>query len=120
MNKYKIEDLKVGAVFKDGDATRTILLVGKTDVFYSYRFTSDRIENICPLGDFLRGDKGALVVPTKKIAYVEFQSNYDLVSKHYCSKEVWYREINASTNHKFIREFEIEVGEDGFPIERGV
>jgi len=70
MSKYKLSDLKVGAVFKDSCTTRTILMVGKKEVFYSYQSTFGYVENICPTGEFLRGERGDLAKPdikTKKI-----------------------------------------------------
>jgi len=121
MNKYKLEDLEVGAVFEEsGHTTRTIIAVGKIEVLYSYHSTCGYVEKICPIGEFLRGDRGELVRPTMKIAYVEYWSCRDLSSKRYCSKEVWNRGASTNSTLKFIREFEIEVGEDGFPIEGGV
>jgi len=61
MNKYKLSDLKVGAVFKSNCTTRTILMVGKKEVFYSYQSTFGYVENICPTGEFLRGERGELI-----------------------------------------------------------
>jgi len=120
MNKYKLEDLKIGSVFKNGSNIRTIVTAGKTHVFYSFIEDGIYKEYAATIKLFLDGWYGDLVKPTTKVTYVEYQSKSDLITKHYCSKEVWYREINASTNHKFIREFEVEVGEDGFPIKGGV
>jgi len=116
MTMYKLEDLKVGAVFKNRFTTRTILMVGKSDVFYSYQSTFGHVENICPIDEFLRGEKGDLVKPTTKITYVEYWNCHDLSSKKICSKEIWVNMTRLKTN-KFIREIEIEVGEDGFPID---
>jgi len=117
MTKYKLEDLKVGAVFKSTCTTRTILMVGKKEVFYYYVNDSGTYwESSAAFDSFLGGHCGDLVRPTKKIAYVEYQSKHDLMSKIYCPKKVWDMVKNDS-NLKLIREFEIEVGEDGFPVE---
>jgi len=119
MTKYKLEDLKVGAVFKSSHSTRTIITVGKIDVFYFYHSKYSYAEAICRISEFLSGERGDLVKPTKKIAYVEFWNSHDLSSKKICLKQIWGNRISTKPN-KFIREFEIEVGEDGFPIEGGV
>jgi len=118
MSKYKIEDLKVGAVFKNGNEVRTILMVGKTDVFYSYHGREGHREYSAQFYCFLNGTYGDLVKPTKKIAHVEFWNRRDLSSKNACTKELW--DSRTSTTNKFIREFEIEVGVDGFPVEEAL
>ena len=116
MTKYKLEDLKVGAVFKSKCTTRTILMVGKKEVFYYYVNDSGTYwESSAAFDSFLGGHCGDLVRPTKKIAYVEYWNCQDLSVKRHCPKEVWNRGSNANSTLKFIREFEIEVGEDGFP-----
>jgi len=66
MSKYKLEDLKVGAVFKNGDVTKTIIAVGKKDVFYSHHSLFGTSEGICRIGEFLSGGGGELVVPDVK------------------------------------------------------
>jgi len=66
MSKYKLEDLKVGAVFKDGDITRTILMVGKTDVFYSFAHNGIYREYAATINHFLSGQFGKLVRPNVK------------------------------------------------------
>jgi len=120
MSKYKLEDLKVGAVFKNSCTTSTIIAVGKTDVFYSYQSPLGDKENSVQFHYFLNGSYGDLVKPTIKIAHVEYWSCHDLSVKRYCLKEVWNRGANVNNTLKFIREFEIEVGVDGFPVEGGV
>jgi len=68
MSKYKLEDLKVGAVFKAWDISRTILMVGKADVFFS---SADNgicrgREYAAAIDDFLSGCYGELVKPDIK------------------------------------------------------
>jgi len=70
MTKYRMEDLKVGAVFKNGSNIRTIVTVGKTDVFYSYHGREGHREYSAQFYCFLNGTYGKLIVPnikTKKI-----------------------------------------------------
>jgi len=119
MSKYNLEDLKVGAVFKNSCTTSTIIAVGKTDVFYSYQSPLGDKENSVQFHYFLNGSYGDLVRPTTKVTYVEYWNCLDLSSKKICSKEIWLNRASPKTN-KFIREFEIELGEDGFPIEGGI
>jgi len=119
MHKYTLEDLKIGAVFKKGDFARTIIAVGKSEVFYSYNKQGRHRENCTDASNFRDGHYGELVRPTKKVTYVEYWNCHDLSSKKICSKERWDSRTSPKTN-KFIREFEIEVGADGFPIEGGV
>jgi len=120
MSKYNLEDLKVGAVFKNGSNIRTIVTAGKTHVFYSFIDDGIYKEYAATIKLFLDGWYGDLVRPTTKVACVEYQSKHDLISGHYCSKETWNRGMHDNTNLKFIREFEMELGEDGFLIEGGV
>jgi len=117
MDKYKLTDIKVGAVFKESGTTRTIIAVCNLLVIYSYTENGLYKESAANINHFSDGDYGELVVPITKVACVVYQSKYDLRFTHCCSKEVWYRGMNDSTNHKFIREFEMELGADGFPIE---
>jgi len=113
MSKYKIEDLKVGAFFKKGSDKRTIIAVSKTMAIYSF----GGVENCVSIDSFLSEKYGELIVPTTKVACVEYWIKPDLNERRCCTKEVWNRGISANSNHKFIGEFEVEVGEDGFPIE---
>jgi len=66
MSKYKLTDIKVGAVFKNGNEVRTILMVGRADVFFSY--VSDIIywESSVAFNSFLGGHCGELVKPDIK------------------------------------------------------
>jgi len=67
MSKYKLEDLKVGAVFKNGDVTKTIIAVGKNYVSYSFiAREGGYIENCTSLLEFLDGTCGELVKPDIK------------------------------------------------------
>jgi len=117
MSKYTLEDLKVGAVFKNSISKRlTIIAVGKSKVFYTFPTTFSYVEHTCSVNEFLSGEKGELVRPTTKIAYVEYWSCHDLSVKRYCSKELWDSRTSTKFN-KLIREFEIEVDEDGFPVD---
>jgi len=118
MTKYKLEDLKVGAVFKSKCTTRTILMVGKKEVFYYYVNDSGTYwESSAAFDSFLGGHCGELVVPTTKVACVEYRNIYNLNEKYCCTKATWEKELIFSTRDKLIREFEIELGEDGFPVE---
>jgi len=123
VSKYKLEDLKVGAVFKEsggsGTIIRTIIAVGETNVFYSYPTASNRAEGACSIGGFLNGNRGELVKPTTKVAYIEY-CRQDLMSKHYCPKEVWDMGGKNDSNLKFMKEFEMEFNADGFPIEEAL
>jgi len=71
MTKYKLTDLKVGAVFKESDGARTIIrtiiTVGKADVFYHSKPTFGYVEDCASIDLFLSGHYGELVVPTKKL-----------------------------------------------------
>jgi len=116
MTKYKLEDLKVGAVFKNKYGIKIIITVGKLNVFYYSQPPFSYVEDCTSIDLFLSGHCGDLVKPTKKIAYVEYWSRFDLSSKKACSKELWDSRTSIKFD-KFIREFEIEVGEDGFPID---
>jgi len=74
MTKYTLEDLKVGAVFKAWDISRTILMVGKTAVFYSFAHNGVYGEYAATIDHCLDEQFGKLVRPnvkTKKIAQLE-------------------------------------------------
>jgi len=122
MNKYKIEDLKVGAVFKEiGGArtiTRTIIAAGETMAFYFQHSTFGGVENICPIGEFLRGNKGELVKPIKKVTLVEYGNMDSIGLRSWCKKEDWDSVESAISGNKLVRVFEIEgeVDDEDFPI----
>jgi len=73
MTKYKLEDLKVGAVFKSKYAISTIIRVGKSQVCYSYQSTLSYAEKFCSIEGLLRGEKGELVVPDIKTNKIKTQ-----------------------------------------------
>jgi len=74
MHKYKLTDIKEGAVFKKGDCVRTIVTVGKNYVSYSFiDWKFGYIENCTSLGKVLRGEIGELVVPAKPVAKIKLK-----------------------------------------------
>jgi len=73
MSKYKLSDLKVGAVFKSKYAISTIIRVGKSEVCYSYQSTLSYAEKFCSIESLLRGEKGELVKPDIKTNKIKTQ-----------------------------------------------
>jgi len=122
MSKYKLEDLKVGAVFKEsggsGTIIRTIIAVGETNVFYSYPTASNRAEGACSIGGFLNGNRGELVKPIKKVTLVEYGNKDSIGLRSWCKKEYWDSVESAISGNKLVRVFEIEseVDDEDFPI----